>query len=82
MPCEEHSGHRLLALGEAAFEPPPLRGDGAGLGAHRARLRRQLAQPPVRSRDGALRVAQRVARLAPRFFLALELPAQGLDAAA
>jgi hypothetical protein len=78
----EHSRDRLLPLGKRALEAPALGGDSAGLGAHLADLGFEALERAVRLGDGALGVAQRVARFAPRFLLALELAAERLDAAA
>jgi hypothetical protein len=78
----EHSRDRLLALGERALEAPALGGEIAGLGAHLGDLGFDALERAVRLRDGALGIAQRVARFPPGLFLALEIAAERLDAAA
>jgi hypothetical protein len=59
-----------------------LLADASGLGAHLARLGGEARQRPVGVGDRALGVAQRVARLALRAFLLLQVAVERLDAAA
>jgi hypothetical protein len=57
-------------------------GDTAGLGAHLARFGGEKRQRSIGGRNRALGLAQRVARLALRAFLFLEVPVERVDAAA
>jgi hypothetical protein len=81
MAREQHALHGLLPLGERALEAPALIGDGRGFRADLQGLGFELPQGAVRLRNGALRIAQRVARLPAGLLLALEIAAQRLDAA-
>jgi hypothetical protein len=60
----------------------PALGEAALRGAQRALFGLQLRQPPVRLRDSALRVAQPIARFAPRALLLLDFFRQRVDARA
>jgi hypothetical protein len=68
--------------GETALRLAPALADPVRRGAQRALLGLQGGEAAVRLRDGALRVAQRVARLAPCAFLLLQLLRDGVDARA
>jgi hypothetical protein len=81
MAREQHACHSPLPFGERALEPPALIGARRSLRADLAGLGFERPQRAVGLRNGALRVAQRVARLAPRLLLVLELTAERLDAA-
>jgi hypothetical protein len=77
--CGEHALDRFALRREAALRLPPALAKASRGCAQRALLRLQRSEATVRLRDGALRVAQRVARLAPRAFLLLELLRDGVD---
>jgi hypothetical protein len=78
----QHATDCRLALGERALQRLAALGKGGGLGAHLPALRLERGERAIRLRDGALRVAQRVARLLARLFLLLQLPRQRPDALA
>jgi len=71
----EHALERGAPLGELALGAAAALGDASGVGAQAARLGLQRDQGAVRIRDGALGIAQRVARFAPRLFLGFQFPA-------
>jgi hypothetical protein len=80
--CRQHAADRRLALGRQLLEgAAPLRVARA-LGAQVPALGLDAGQRAVGLRDGALGVAQGVARFAPGALLALELLLQRLDAPA
>jgi hypothetical protein len=68
----EHALERGAPLGEQALGAAAALGDTSGVGAQRPRLALQRGEGAVRIRDGALGIAQRVARFAPGLFLGLE----------
>jgi hypothetical protein len=78
----EHALESLALRGETALRLAPALADAARRRAQRALLGLQGGEAAVRLRDGALRVAQRVARLAPCAFLLLQLLRDGVDARA
>jgi hypothetical protein len=73
MTRREQALDRRLALAERALEGAAALGDSPRLGAQPPFLDAQRREAAVGVGDGALRVAQCVARLAPRGFLALQL---------
>jgi hypothetical protein len=80
--CRQHAADRRLALGCQPLEGAAPVGNARRLGAHLPGFGLDAGQRAVGLRDGALGVAQGVARLAPGAFLALELLLQRLDARA
>jgi hypothetical protein len=76
----EHAADRRLALGKRALLRPAALSEGGGLRAHLPALGLKCRERAVRVRDGALGVAQRVARFPARFFLLLQLLRQRPDA--
>jgi hypothetical protein len=68
--------------GKAALRFAPALADAASRCAQRAFFCLQRGKAAVGLRDGAFRVAQRVARFAPHAFLLLELRRHGVDARA
>jgi len=78
----EQAPERRLAPLELRAERAPARGEALELGPRGAPLGFQLPQLAVGLGDGALGVAQLVARLAAAGFLLAEVLAQGLDAIA
>jgi hypothetical protein len=73
MARREQALDRRLALAERALERVAALGYARRLGAQPPCLDPQRRKGAVGVGDGALRVAQRIARLAPRGFLVLQL---------
>jgi hypothetical protein len=82
MARDEHALDRSLALRRQPLEPVPSLGDARRLRPQAPALRRGLRERAVCPRDGALGIAQRVARLVALGLLAFQLLLQRLDAAA
>jgi len=78
----EQAADRRFLPGERALQRGASRRDPRRLLADLARLGLDPGERAVGLRDGALGVAQRIARLAARAFLALEVFLQLLDAGA
>jgi hypothetical protein len=78
----EHAFERLALRGETPLRLAPPLADAPCGRAQRALLGCQAREAAVRLRDRAFRVAQRIARLAPRAFLLLELRRDRVDAVA
>jgi len=79
---DEHALERGALRRESALRLAPPLADARRGSAQRALLGLQRREPPVGLRDRSLRVAQRVARLAPRAFLFLQLLGQRVNARA
>src|SRR5204863_2288101 len=79
---EEQPLHRALAAGDHALEPLAPLAEPRGLDAQLPAFGLQYRERAVGVRDGALGVAQRVARLAALAFLRLEVVAEPFDARA
>jgi hypothetical protein len=75
----EQALDRRFALGRCALEVAALGREARRLATQGARLGLQRGEGAVDVRDGALRIAQRVARFPARRFPGLELAAQGID---
>jgi hypothetical protein len=82
MPRREQALDRRLALAERALERVAALGESRRLGAQPPCLDAQRREGPIGVGNGALGVAQRIARLAPRGFLVLQLLGKGFDAGA
>jgi hypothetical protein len=76
----EHAADRRPALGKGALQRLTALGNRGGLGARLADFRLQRGERAVGLRNGALGLAQRVARFLAGIFLLLELLRQGPDA--
>jgi hypothetical protein len=79
---DQHALQRRALRGEPLLRLAPALGDAQRRDAQAALLGGEAGEAPVGLRDGALRVPQRVARLAARAFLRLQLLRQRVDARA
>jgi hypothetical protein len=80
--CEEQALYRGLPISERSFEPLALLGDARSFGAQLPRFADQLGERAIGFRNGALRLAQAIARFALLGFLGLYLFLEGLDSLA
>jgi hypothetical protein len=79
---EQHALDRRLAPRHLGGERATLLGDSGGFSAHAARLGGERRQRSIGGRDGALRIAQRVAGFALRKLLLADFLVQLLNAPA